>query len=123
MKPRVWLVAILAVFAWVSLAYAQALPISDDNIIERVLLWILGQSTVITLIVNALKRNPWVASHPKATAAILNTVTALAAIYGVGVLPGGTLVTFLEAVSAAFASVGFYEYAVKPGISIVIPPK
>ncbi len=113
---------LLILFSWT--AYAQATPPveSTGTIPERIAVWLLVQPAVITLVVNAIKGVKWVSDHPKAAAAILNTLGILAGNYLFGVLPGGALATFLQAVATSFGSSGFYEWSKGP-ISIVIPPK
>jgi hypothetical protein len=95
----------------------------SDGAIMGILLWVLAQSSTVSLVVNALKSNPWVRAHPKLTAAVLNLAVALAEIYGVHILPGGALVTFLAAVASQFGASGFYETVLKPGVTFVKPPR
>ena len=120
-----WLVALGWLMIWLGPlqpAYAQLLG-GGQNLPLALVLWILGQSATVSLVVTALKNNPWVRGHPKLTAAGLNVAVALAEIYFVNVLPGGALVTFLTALAAQFGASGFYENVIQPGLTIVMPPK
>lgn len=99
----------------------------EPGLVERLLAWFLGQTAIVSVVVSALKRYPFVRSHPKLTAAVLNTVVIFAADFLYGIIPGSglddVLVKFLTAVAASFGSSGFYEQVVKPGVTIVMPPK
>lgn len=75
----------------------------------NLVLWLLGQGAVVSLVVDALKRNPFVAAHPKLVAAILNAL-ALAAAELAGKQLSPEVVSFIVNLAAAFAaSVGFYQ--------------
>jgi hypothetical protein len=75
----------------------------------NLLLWLLGQGAVVSLVVDALKRNPFVANHPKLVAAILNAL-ALAATELAGKQLSPDVANFIVNLAAAFAaSVGFYQ--------------
>ena len=99
----------------------------EPGLAERALAWFLSQTALVTLIVNALKRYPFVRSHPKATAAILNALAIFAADFLYGIIPGSglddVLVKLVASIAAGFASSGWYEQVVKPGVTIVMPPK
>uniref|UniRef100_A0A7C3HC48 Uncharacterized protein n=1 Tax=Meiothermus ruber TaxID=277 RepID=A0A7C3HC48_MEIRU len=74
--------------------------------------WLLGQGPVISLIVQGLKRIPWVQSHPRETVAALNLAASLAA--GV-VYCGLDLQNLLLQVATGIAgSVATYELFLKP---------
>lgn len=124
-----WLLLIVGIMLIYAAAAAAAAGASTEGAggLERLAAWVLGQSAVVTLIVNALKGHPWVRSHPKAVSNILNTLAVLAADFLFGLIPGqgldAVLADLMTAVAAGFASSGWYEQVVKPGVTIVMPPK
>lgn len=76
-----------------------------------VLVWLLGQGFVVSQVIDLLKRIPFVASHPKLVAAVLNVVAIFAATFlpGVGAAISSFLLTVIAGLTAAAASVYTYE--------------
>lgn len=81
--------------------------------------WLLGQGPVISFAVQAMKRIPWVQSHPKEVVAALNLAASLVA--GV-VYCGLDFQNLLLQVATGIAgSVATYELVVKPAIKALTP--
>lgn len=84
----------------------------DVCFILNPLLTLLAQGAVVAMIVNALKRIPWVAAKPWAASAVLN---ALAAVLAGTVLCGADLGSILAAWVTGFAgSTAAYQNLLKP---------
>lgn len=82
--------------------------------------WLLGQGPIISLIVQGLKRIPWVQSHPRETVAALNLAASLAA--GV-VYCGLDFQNLLLQVATGIAgSVATYELLLKPATVALASP-
>jgi len=78
--------------------------------------WLLGQGALVSLVVDGLKRIPFVARHPKLVAALLNALAVAIQEQLLNTLPAG-LVEFLLAVAVAFTtSVGFYQVKKDAGV-------
>ncbi len=77
-------------------------------------IWLLGQGPIISLVVQGLKRIPWVQSHPKQVVAGLNLVASLAA----GVVYCGLDIQnlLLQVATGIAGSVATYELLLKPAL-------
>lgn len=89
--------------------------LAQGDTVCKVVSWVvilLGQGPIISFLVSAMKKIPYVASHPKVVVAALNTIVAL--IAGVSVC-GLNLEQIVLQVIAGFAGSALtYEYVTKP---------
>ncbi len=91
------------------------------DIPQAVILWLLAQPAFITVVVNWLKSNPWIGSHPRETAAILNflATTVLGSLLYMTVPAtlrdplSGLLTAVATGLTQGLLSTGLYEW-IKP---------
>jgi hypothetical protein len=79
-------------------------------------LWILGQASVVSFLVSALKSIPYVGQHPKLVAGFLNLVLSwfVTIILPIPEELKNGLVVLLNALIAQLAASGVYEHVTKP---------
>lgn len=81
--------------------------------------WLLGQGPIVSFLVQALKRIPWVAAHPKETVAALNVVATL--VTGVAFCGLDFQNLILQLITGISSSVATYELITKPVAKALAP--